>query len=49
MDDKTTFKQALKISLMENQALEEKNAALELEVQRLAGENRIFFTGVVRA
>ena len=51
VDDKATFKQALKISLMEKQALETEKAALEAEVLRLKGENRMSLIelGVLRS
>ena len=51
VDDKATYKQALKISLMEKQALEADKAALEAEVLRLKGENRMSLIelGVLRA
>jgi hypothetical protein len=50
-DDKATFKQALKISLMEKDALEKEKVLLELEVQRLKGENSslVFEVRVLRA
>ena len=45
------FKQALKISMAESAALEAEKVALELEVQRLKGENRmnLIALGVLRS
>ena len=51
LEDKATYKQALKISLMESAALQADKAALEAEVLRLKGENRMSFIalGVLRS